>query len=576
MKHVRCLRAVAAALALCVLLTACGNSSGQPVSGKPVVPAAMSMTLAQDKYGIWPTREFEIATPESQGIDSEVILDAMQNCVDKDKMIDGLLILRHGKLVHESYRSPYTKDAPHEMYSVTKSVLSALVGIAMQEGYIQSVDQKVIEFFPGIVLPEDAAYKKDMTVRHLLTMTSGIRGDDRWDEFENAEDVGEAIFLLSQKKKPGEAFKYDSIATHLLGCVVAKAVNRNLFDYAKEKLFGPLGMESVSWWADNQGNNFGGFGISMTPRDMLRFGYLYLNNGRWEDKQILSADWVAATPPTTDGRGAYGFLFWNNSKELPENFEANGAYGQHIIIFPKLDMVVAITADGSMNSKQIYRIFNEGVSAAPLPENPDAQAKLAGLTASIGEEAYPPAAEVLAKAVPNSEVTVDFNTLVEQKKKDETLTYSVTEQGLKLNAQGETCGLATKEEYAFPLMVTMRARSESDEISPFIGFQKGYAQIVNYPEESFNFIDVSDFTKKDRLLTYTGKGDVPVGQTFELKWILAEDFEAVFVNGELRAYTTKAPYLAASSSAKSKRGPLLFSTGYDCELLIESIVISSL
>lgn len=567
-------RALAVVFTLCILLTACNNSTGQPTGGKPVIPASLSMNLVENTNNIWPTVDFETATPESQGIDSGALATAIETCIKKDKTFDSFLVMRHGKLVNESYRAPYTKDMPHTMYSVTKSVLSACVGIALQEGLIQSIDQKVLDFFPNVTLPQDLQYKESMTIRHLLTMTSGILGDERWDEFENAQDVGEAIFLLSQKKQPGEEFHYDSIATHLLSCVVTKATGNSLYDYAKEKLFDPLGMDSVTWWADKQGNSFGGFGISMTPRDMLRFGYLYLNNGRWEDKQILSADWVKATPPTTEGFGQYGFLFWTNSEELPENYECNGANGQHIIVFPKLDMVVVITADGYHNNKYLYKSINEGVKNSALSENMDAQARLVNINAEIAEEIYPDVQALLAKLQIKSETTIDFSTLVKQVKKKESVSYSIDEEGLHLRTEGESSGLVTADTYNYPLVVTMRVKSDSDEISPLIGLGKGYMQLYAYPQEKYGSIDIRDIRDKNSFTTYSGKGNAPLGEIFELEWILTNEFQAVLVDGALCTYSSKSPYLQKSETNKST--PLLFATGDSCELLIESIIISQL
>ena len=133
-------------------------------------------------------------------------------------------------------------------------------------------------------------------------------------------------------------------------------MKENLFSYAKRKLFKPLGMKSVTWDAAQDGRNFGGFGINMTPRDMARFGYLYLNNGRWENKQIIPADYVAVTPPRSKAKRAYGYLFWNYPM-LPfdSSYQANGAYGQYIDILPEYDIVIARTA----SSTPINRAWDE-------------------------------------------------------------------------------------------------------------------------------------------------------------------------------------------------------------------------
>ncbi len=312
----------------------------------------MKLDLQNEKNTLWPTANFQTATPESVGIDSSVLVSQLEKCVGKNKL-HSVLIMRGGYLVSETYFDNYTEDTAHDVYSITKGILSTLTGIAIQQGKILNVDQCVIDFFPDVQLPESMSYKNDITIRHLLTMTSGIRGDERWSEFENAEDIGEAIFLLSQKSMPGEKYFYDSAAAHLLGCVVSKAVGTDLYTYADEYLFKPLGIRLVVWEQDNKGNYFGGFGISMTPRDMVRFGYLYLNDGRWENSQVLSADWVKAVRPETPGLKKYGFMFWSNGQKIPENFEASGSGGQHILIFPSLNMVLVITANTTMKTSYL-------------------------------------------------------------------------------------------------------------------------------------------------------------------------------------------------------------------------------
>jgi len=300
-----------------------------------------------DKYGIWPTKEFET---DSISPLLPPFLEARYFLKDiRSSTTDSLLILHKGKIVYERYAEGWDADTPHWMASVTKAVLSALVGIAIGEGKIVGVDQKVVEFFPEAVkLPGWEESKRDMTVEHLLTMTSGLPGDgDRvdWDWW-GAEDSGLAAFLSPQMAKPGTRYSYSSgPSCQTLACLVSRAVKKNLFEYAKEKLFGPLGMASVAWDAAEDGRNFGGFGISMTPRDMARFGYLYLNHGRWEDRQIIPADYVAVTPPRSKATRAYGYLFWNYPM-LPfdSSYQANGAFGQYIDILPEYDAVIVRTA----------------------------------------------------------------------------------------------------------------------------------------------------------------------------------------------------------------------------------------
>jgi len=300
-----------------------------------------------NKYNIWPTEDFVVEkSPFLWGSGLEFLFSAKGFFTGGHKN-ESLLVLHKGKIVYENYAGGWDKDKAHPMFSVTKSVLSALVGIAIGEGKIKGVDQKVIEFYPDAVIAPGQESKRDMTIEHLLTMTSGLPGDGDYSDWNwwDAQSSGQAAFETPQAAAPGERYAYSSgPSCQTLAGVVSKAVGKNLFEYAEEKLFIPLGMTSVTWDAAPDGLNTGGFGISMTPRDMARFGYLYLNHGRWDNSQIIPARWVAVTPPKSKALKAYGYLFWNFPL-LPfdNSYEANGAFGQYIEILPQWDTVIVRT-----------------------------------------------------------------------------------------------------------------------------------------------------------------------------------------------------------------------------------------
>ena len=305
--------------------------------------------MPADKYGVWPTKGFETA-PRPLWLSPPVLEAAMmyKGLYNINLLNDSVLVLYKGKLVYENYAAGWDKDTTHMMASVSKSVLSALVGIAIGEGKIKGVDQKVLDFYPEArKLPGWQESKADMTVEHLLTMTSGLPDDRTATDYKwwEADDTGLASFLAPQVTKPGEKFAYNTgTGCQTLACLVSRAVGKNLFAYAKEKLFGPLGMTSVTWDAPADGRNYGGMGVHMTPRDMLRFGYLYLNNGRWEGKQIFPAWWAAQSGPLGKRPHAYGRLFWNvDLLPFDSSYEAEGAMGQYICILPEYDAVVVRT-----------------------------------------------------------------------------------------------------------------------------------------------------------------------------------------------------------------------------------------
>ena len=338
------------------------NMSGQP-SKIPetrgyVGEVQTGTDMPVDKYGVWPTKEFITEkTPPGLGPLMETAF-ALKGIPHGGPKTDGLLVLHRGKIIYERYDEAWDADKPHYMFSVTKAVVSALVGVAIQEGKIKDVDQKVIDFFPDAKIAAGQESKRDMTIEHLLTMNSGLPGDD--DDFSDwpvwweanaspgeAFDTGKAAFELPQQAAPGKRHAYSSgPSMQVLACLVSRAVKKNLFAYAKEKLFKPLGMTSVTWDAAPDGRNYGGFGLSMTPRDMARFGYLYLNHGRWENKQIIPAEYVAQSAPHSKSIRGYGRLFWNFSL-LPfdSSYEANGTFHQFIGILPEFDTVIVRTGE---------------------------------------------------------------------------------------------------------------------------------------------------------------------------------------------------------------------------------------
>ncbi|MCL2508698.1 MAG: beta-lactamase family protein [Oscillospiraceae bacterium] len=301
-----------------------------------------------DKYGVWPTKDFTagsmpdwFSVPKVKGA---LLYKGVRN---GNVFNDSILLLHEGKLAFERYYGKWDRDTKHPMYSVTKSVVSALTGIAVAEGKIENADQKVTDFFPDAVIAPGQELKRDITIEHLLHMNSGLPGDSQKNDVNwwDAPDSGKAAFETPLFAKPGERFSYSSgPGCQTLAVLISRAVGQNLFEYAKEKLFGPLGMDSVEWDAAKDGNNYGGFGIRMTSRDMLRFGYLYLNRGRWENTQILPPEWVDKSAPSSKEKCSYGRLFWNTDFNLQnDSYQACGSFGQFICVLPERDAVLVRT-----------------------------------------------------------------------------------------------------------------------------------------------------------------------------------------------------------------------------------------
>ena len=302
-----------------------------------------------DLYQSWPTEDFTESKPQLLSPVLFRIFYALKGTIDGGSKTESLLILQKGKLVHESYAEGWDKNMPHFAASVTKSVAATLAGAAIHDGHIGGIDDKVLGYFPEAESKIPAGdSKRDMTIRHLLTMTSGIwiEAEEDWDAYfaPEMEDAALWAFLQPQNTAPGEKYTYDNIAPTILLGIVERASGQKALAYAQENLFGPLGMTSVQWGTTADGMPTGGFGIDMTPRDMLRLGYLYLNYGRWENGAIFDPIWAAQAAPKAMAPQAYGHTFWNNEL-LPffGFYEADGAYGQFISIYPQWDLVVVRT-----------------------------------------------------------------------------------------------------------------------------------------------------------------------------------------------------------------------------------------
>ena len=373
----------------------------------------------------WPTKAWPISTPEEQGMQSGALARLVET-VGKYPQ-DSLLIVRHGKIVLDAYYAPYQPNVAHDLRSVTKSVVSTLTAIEIRNGQLDSVDHPVIELFSDKPIQNIDENKKAMTVQHLLDMTSGIdwtekayTSDETIMQMYKAPD--RTAFVLNQpmSSAPGSKFYYNSGNPYVLSALITAKTGQNALDFAKKELFGPLGITSAKWGGvDAQGVTDGEAGLSLAPHDMARFGYLYLHNGMWEDKQIIPSSWV---DQARMGKVAatFGFQYANLWWSLPEKgaYMAFGRHSQLIMVLPKLDVVVAMT--GILRDDQIYptkRLIDDIVGAAksdqPLPPDPVAQSLLAASILQAATERTSPPGETpeLAKQISGKTYQLDSNIL---------------------------------------------------------------------------------------------------------------------------------------------------------------------
>ena len=309
-----------------------------------------------NKREYWPTSGWKSSTPEQQGMDSAKLLIAEEFI--QNRLLDAysLLVVKNGYLVFEKYYSWGDREKYAAVHSVTKSFTSALIGIALDKGYLNGVDQKLADFFPEYITDESDLMKKEISIRHLLTMSAGFKWNDRGPSMRNwylSSNWVKSAIQLPQENTPGDIFNYNSSTSHLLSAILSKSSEISTLDFAKQYLFEPLGIQSAYWHQDQQGYHIGGFGLGLSARDLAKLGFLYLNNGYWNGRNIVSESWVnestsqqiQAVSHPIYGKFGYGYQWWVKKVDGCNSFRAWGRRGQFIVVVPELDLVIAVTSN---------------------------------------------------------------------------------------------------------------------------------------------------------------------------------------------------------------------------------------
>jgi len=290
----------------------------------------------------------------AQGINAD-LLDRAYADARETPGIRSLLVQRHGVLVAEEYFNGCAADTLEQVWSVTKSVMSILTGIALERGDLGSLDQTLAEFLPPLVdsLPDD---KGRITVRQLLTMTSGLQwhemdGGGEYGRWVASPDMIQYVLDLPWAHAPGEVFLYNTGGSHLVSVVLTEATGTPTLDFAQQHLFGPLGITQASWWQDNRGYYTGGMGLYLRPLDMMKLGELFLREGMWGSARVVPQAWVReSTAPFVSTSNAvpfgpqYGYSWWAGRGQGRDFYFANGYAGQFILVSPALDLVVVATS----------------------------------------------------------------------------------------------------------------------------------------------------------------------------------------------------------------------------------------
>jgi CubicO group peptidase (beta-lactamase class C family) len=320
---------------------------------------------------------WESSTPGDEGMDA-TLLDSAFILASGYGFVDGLLVVRNGKIVAEAYYNGFTADIPHNIMSVSKSMLSAIAGLVFDGPYDLDLEDKMLDYFPQYNREGLDPRKQDISIEHLLTMCMGIEGESHnnysvYRELYQSENWIRSTIEYPLSFDPGERMRYNTFITHLLSGVINEATGQATDKFAHSNLFAPMGIDIDYWEKDPQGICFGGNSMHVTPREMAVFGLLYLQNGKLHGKQIIPRTWVERSlSPSTDFNHPnewgswknynYAYLWWLGQFSGYNSFMGYGYGGQFVIVFPDLNLIVVTTAKNEVppetTTTQEWALFN--------------------------------------------------------------------------------------------------------------------------------------------------------------------------------------------------------------------------
>ncbi|MDE2748072.1 MAG: serine hydrolase [Chloroflexota bacterium] len=294
----------------------------------------------------------------AQGIEPSIIEPGLA-LLAESRTRQSLIIMRNGHIAYEAYYNGSRASDSNNIASVSKSMLSALVGVAIEGGYFQSTDDRIADHLPAHYESLMAPALRRLTLHDMLTMTHGLA----WDENEAGRLLNRSgdwvadILRLPLRQAPGASFNYSTGVSHVLSAVLTEAAGMSVCEFAHRFLFEPLGVEVEFWGVDPQGYFTGGHSVSMTAREIARFGQLFLDEGRWAGEQILPGWWVAAsTSPQVDignNYAGYGYYWWLNQIAGYDMYSALGAGGQILHVIPDFRLVL-VTTHGYRGNQRDY------------------------------------------------------------------------------------------------------------------------------------------------------------------------------------------------------------------------------
>jgi len=300
---------------------------------------------------------------------SEIDLKAAIKTASKSENIRSLLADRKGKRIVEEYFERFPSDSLEHVRSVTKSVMATLIGIAIDKRFIKGVDESMAKY-----IDEATDEYERITIKHLLTMTSGLE----WDEGIGYNDNNEMKASKSQLNymlnkpivyEPGTKWNYSTGGTHLLSIILTRASGMSTLEFAQKYLFNPLGIQDIRWKQFSGGYYGGGSGLELKPSDMVRLGELFLHKGNYKGRQIVSKSYMedatSIQQPPNDFFGdtsGYGYCFWISNETKAEGYAAQGYGGQTILVLPDYEMIIVTTYKWRVNGNQAGKQQDEAFS----------------------------------------------------------------------------------------------------------------------------------------------------------------------------------------------------------------------
>ncbi|MNK64989.1 6-aminohexanoate-dimer hydrolase [compost metagenome] len=303
---------------------------------------------------------FPSAQPEDLDTDPASLDEADTTILRKYPRMHSFLVVRRGKLIYEKYYNGHQIASLNDLRSATKSFMSVLIGIATQRGEMLDLDSPIWKLVSKYAPHRPDPLWGTITLRHLLTMTSGLYwetgsklGERFIHRFHKSRSLARFILRLPVQEERLGTFQYRSTDSHMLSVLLTEMTGFSAFSYAQSHLFGHLGIHHAGWSASAEGHTMGHIGLSLTSRDMAKFGQMCLNGGLWEGTRVVSEEWLQQSfAPQSEpyfGYGRYGYQWWSGTEDGVHFTYAHGHGGQQIILIPSLDAAVVFTADSAVS-----------------------------------------------------------------------------------------------------------------------------------------------------------------------------------------------------------------------------------